>query len=65
MTDFEKRIKTRWAEADIKSLVDFSNKIGISDNSMRLIFKKEDCKLSLLLKMCEVLKCTPNDLTGY
>lgn len=62
MTDFEKRIKSRFPQVEIKTIIQFSKMVGVSDTAMRNIFKKEDCKISLLLRMCEVLNCTPNDL---
>ena len=62
MTEFEKKIKSKFAENGIETVLQFCEKIGITDVAMRGIFKREDCKVSLLKKMCEVLSCTPNDL---
>ncbi len=62
MTEFEKKIKGKFADNNIKTLSEFCEKVGISHTSIRDIFKREDCKVSFLLKMCEVLNCKANDL---
>jgi len=62
MTEFEKRIKGKFVENNIKGIGDFCKKIDISNRALIDIFKRQDCKVSLLLKMCEVLNCKANDL---
>ena len=41
MTDFEKRVKSRFPKVEVKSVVQFSKMVGVSDTAMRNIFKKE------------------------
>ena len=64
MTEFEKRVKGKFAENNITGTGDFCKKIKVSNRALIDIFRREDCKLSLLLRMCDVLNCSLYDLTG-
>ena len=65
MTELEKNIKAKMIENEIESSVYFCEKINITRRTLFTIFKTEDCRVSVLRKMCEVLKCSSTDLLGY
>ncbi len=46
----------------MKNLSELAQKIGLSYESLRKIFNRNDCKLSTLLKISEVLGCNVADL---
>ena len=61
---FEKRVEIQMAKAGIRTRMELCEKLEISDSSLRRIYQRDDCKKSLLIKMCDIMNCTLNDLIG-
>jgi len=58
-------IKKLMEAKKIKNLYEFAALIKESYRTLANIFKRNDCKVSILLKMCEVLECSPDEILGY
>ena len=58
------RVEMLMKREGFKTKGDFCEKIGISRLSLRRILDRNDCKLSILIKMCDALNCTMKELTG-
>jgi len=60
--NLEKNIKIKMVVAGIDSKTELCEMINISRPSLDYIFKKNDCKISTLIKITEVLKCSVLEL---
>jgi len=61
----KENIKILMKSKNIKNFYEFADLINENTRTLRNIFKRNDCKVSILLKMCEVLECTPNEILNY
>jgi len=61
MKDFEKKVRKRLIDLGM-SFTDFCKASKITAVSMRDVFKRGDCKYSLLVKVKGVLQCEISDL---
>lgn len=61
----KENIKILMRGKNIKNFYEFADLINESNRTLTNIFKRNDCKVSILLKMCEVLECTPNEILNY
>ncbi len=55
-------IFTQMHKAKMKNWYELCEKIGITYETMRRIHKRNDCKVSILFKISEVLNCDVSDL---
>jgi DNA-binding Xre family transcriptional regulator len=60
--NLEKNIKIKMVVAGIDSKTELCEMINISRPSLDYIFKKNDCKISTLIKIAEVLNCSVLEL---
>ena len=58
-------VKAKMKEKGIKTFIQFAEEIGEDTRALRKMFERNDCKVSILLKMCEVLEATPDEILGH
>ena len=60
--NLEKNISIKMIEAGMKTKTELYRKCQLSQQTFDNILKRNDCKVSILIKIAEVLKCSVSDL---
>ena len=60
--NLEKNISIKMIEAGMKTKAELYRKCQLSQQTFDNILKRNDCKISILIKIAEVLNCSVSDL---